>query len=1072
MKKITLWLFAFFTCWQMSAQVGISQNFDSSTTLPTGWTQTGGKIIAAAESCSGNSIRDNLFNTTTGTLVTPNQVAGSNGTDLAVAFDYKIENWNVTTPRAAGWGNIQVQYSTNDGTAWTTFFTINDGNHIVANTCANFSNVIPAASLPSGSSVKIRFLFTWLAGDYDIYIDNFSAIQTTVLPPACTVLTTPANAATNVMSSNIVWNSATGVPTGYKLKVGTLSGGTDVLNLFDVGNVTNYNLGTLAAGTTYYVTVVPYNANGDATGCTESSFTTCGAVASLPHLESFATFLPTCWTEADNGDLIAGPVTFGTGVWSVGGLGNVGSTGAIKVNIDATGDNDWIISPEFTIPASGYELKFDAAATQWNTANTPTTTWESDDSIEVLISTTGNTNWTVLHTYNNTNQPSITATAIALDLGAYATQNVKFAFRAVEGATNGGADIDFTIDNFEIRLAPTCPDQTGLVFSNVTDTGVETSWDPMPGAVGYQYAITTLATPPASGTFTAATVYVQSSGLTPQTVYYLHVRSECAGSTYGNWATVTFTTQCAPVTTLPHLEPFNTFLPNTCWMNGVNGNLTAGPSAFTVSGWGADGFANAGTTGAIRNNIDLATANDWVISPQFTIPTAGYELKFDAAATQYNNTIAPTTPWEADDLIEVLVSTTGTTNWTVLHTYNNTNQPNFTGTAIALDLDVYSGQTVRFAYRAVEGAANGSADIDFSIDNFEIRLSPICPDQTGLTYSNVTATGVETSWDTMPGAVGYEYAITTSATPPASGTSTTATVYVQSSGLTPQTVYYLHVRSECAGSTYGNWATVSFTTSCVAITTLPHSEGFDAVANPNCWTTALISGTTNWVPDTNNDGVAAPRTGTRFAGKSWAGNDNALLISPAYDLSAYSTSQTAINVWIYRSANGIATDRITFHVNTTNNLTGATQLLDIPLPITEAPTVASAGWYNYMVDVPLAYNTGGNFYIIAQGRTTSSFSSYGIGFDDYALELSTLSSDSFDKSNFVAYPNPVKDVLNLSYKTTISNVSIINLLGQEVLNTKANTNDVRVNMSALTAGAYIVNITVEDTVHTIKVIKE
>ena len=84
----------------------------------------------------------------------------------------------------------------------------------------------------------------------------------------------------------------------------------------------------------------------------------------------------------------------------------------------------------------------------------------------------------------------------------------------------------------------------------------------------------------------------------------------------------------------------------------------------------------------------------------------------------------------------------------------------------------------------------------------------------------------------------------------------------------------------------------------------------------------------------------------------------------------------------------------------------------------------------------------------------------------------SLSAASFDKSTFVAYPNPVKDVLNLSYISAINNVRVINLLGQEVLNTKTNSNDVQVNMSALTAGAYIVNITVEDTVHTIKVIKE
>jgi hypothetical protein len=46
------------------------------------------------------------------------------------------------------------------------------------------------------------------------------------------------------------------------------------------------------------------------------------------------------------------------------------------------------------------------------------------------------------------------------------------------------------------------------------------------------------------------------------------------------------------------------------------------------------------------------------------------------------------------------------------------------------------------------------------------------------------------------------------------------------------------------------------------------------------------------------------------------------------------------------------------------------------------------------------------------------------------------------------------------------------LLGQEVVNAKANTNDVQVNMSALNAGVYIVNVTVDDTVHSIKVIKE
>ena len=44
----------------------------------------------------------------------------------------------------------------------------------------------------------------------------------------------------------------------------------------------------------------------------------------------------------------------------------------------------------------------------------------------------------------------------------------------------------------------------------------------------------------------------------------------------------------------------------------------------------------------------------------------------------------------------------------------------------------------------------------------------------------------------------------------------------------------------------------------------------------------------------------------------------------------------------------------------------------------------------------------------------------------------SLSSNTFDNANFKAYPNPVKDILNLSYTSEISSVRIINLLGQEV----------------------------------------
>ncbi|MFS6701093.1 hypothetical protein, partial [Staphylococcus aureus] len=139
-----------------------------------------------------------------------------------------------------------------------------------------------------------------------------------------------------------------------------------------------------------------------------------------------------------------------------------------------------------------------------------------------------------------------------------------------------------------------------------------------------------------------------------------------------------FTTACAPVTTFPSVEPFDTFLPNACWLKGDNGDLTAGPATFGSNGFYQDGFANNGFTGSFAYNIYLDSANDWIISPQFTIPASGYELKFDAAAANYGATTA-VTDWESDDSVEVLVSSTGTTNWTVLSTFNASNVPSNTG---------------------------------------------------------------------------------------------------------------------------------------------------------------------------------------------------------------------------------------------------------------------------------------------------------------------------------------------------------------------------------------------------------
>ncbi|MDP5028401.1 MAG: T9SS type A sorting domain-containing protein, partial [Flavobacterium sp.] len=73
---------------------------------------------------------------------------------------------------------------------------------------------------------------------------------------------------------------------------------------------------------------------------------------------------------------------------------------------------------------------------------------------------------------------------------------------------------------------------------------------------------------------------------------------------------------------------------------------------------------------------------------------------------------------------------------------------------------------------------------------------------------------------------------------------------------------------------------------------------------------------------------------------------------------------------------------------------------------------------------------------------------------------------------FSAYPNPVKDVLNISYTSEISSVRVINMIGQEVLSRNINATSSQVDMSHLSAGTYIVNVTVGDAIKTLKVVKQ
>ncbi|WP_267405982.1 MULTISPECIES: choice-of-anchor J domain-containing protein [unclassified Chryseobacterium] len=249
-----------------------TENFDAGTTLPAGW--------AVVDVDGGNSWE--ISEPSTGSAQSGDYVA-------SILYNSNAHNDYLITKA------IVVQVGVSDRISFYVKsdddFYLEDYEVLLSTTnqaAAAFTTVLQAAEKAPETWTKKTFSLSAYAGqtvyvaihatDADqlyLYADTFVVDTTPTAIPLCTSFTSPTNGATGVNSDGVLtWNSASGAA-GYKLKVGTTSGGTDVVNNEDLGDVINYNIpGTLNMNTTYYATITPYNNLGDAVGCSQISFTT------------------------------------------------------------------------------------------------------------------------------------------------------------------------------------------------------------------------------------------------------------------------------------------------------------------------------------------------------------------------------------------------------------------------------------------------------------------------------------------------------------------------------------------------------------------------------------------------------------------------------------------------------------------------------------------------------------------------------------------------------------------------------------------------------------------------------
>lgn len=358
-----------------------------------------------------------------------------------------------------------------------------------------------------------------------------------------------------------------------------------------------------------------------------------------------------------------------------------------------------------------------------------------------------------------------------------------------------------------------CNAPGSLAVSNVLiSTATLTYTIPSPTPASYQYEIRTGGAPgtalgpnDVSGTVGGAVNTINITGLTPDTTYTAYIRSQCGGPNSG-WVSVgPFTTLCTALT-VPYLQDFEgttapTIPPCTSIQNIGTGNL-----------WSV---ANAdGESGFFDNHLmylqsGTQAANVWFFTEGIQL-TAGTTYQMDY---QYGGTSVPTS---ITNRMEVRY---GLQPRDPFMTLPIDNHPNIKGSPTnnivfftAPTTDVYY-----FGFRAYSLAAQGKLFLE------EIQIiESNCRVPTGLqappvlvSFNNATITWTAPTPSPLNG---YAYYISTSNVPPANNTPPSGVVPVGTTltvipSLTPNTTYYVWVRSICGPGLFGEWsANTTFTT--------------------------------------------------------------------------------------------------------------------------------------------------------------------------------------------------------------------------------------------------------------------
>ncbi|PPK94960.1 putative secreted protein (Por secretion system target) [Nonlabens xylanidelens] len=304
---------------------------------------------------------------------------------------------------------------------------------------------------------------------------------------------------------------------------------------------------------------------------------------------------------------------------------------------------------------------------------------------------------------------------------------------------------DFAVDLMRIQTCGSfCLAPDGVSVSAITGDSAIVDWTENGNATTWEVAVVTSGSgvPTSSGTSVTTNPY-SVTALSPSTVYDVYVRADCGGGLFSDWSVVeSFSTDCvafvAPYGTTAG-APGNDFatFPGVCWGEGDNTDVATGPNGLD-SDWTNVDFANDPTNvfgqAASINIWNNGGDGDWLVSPEIDLGAAGgsFTASFDVALTEFDDTFASN--FGSDDQVQFLITTDGGVTWSIIETFEASDNVSATGQLETFPLNAYSG-VVRFGFRATNGTVADGEDIHFFVDNFTVDGTAGVNDVEGLDFT-------------------------------------------------------------------------------------------------------------------------------------------------------------------------------------------------------------------------------------------------------------------------------------------------------------------------------------------------